>query len=70
MFYGFYRGIGSTNISILLTIISLGLRVGISYWLAPTFGITAIWWSIPIGWLIADIVGISFIKKFVRNINK
>lgn len=70
MFYGFYRGIGSTNISILLTIISLGLRVGISYWLAPTFGITAIWWSIPIGWFIADIIGISFIKRFIRNINK
>lgn len=70
MFYGFYRGLGSANISILLTIISLGLRVGISYWLAPTFGITAIWWSIPIGWFIADIVGVSFIKKFIRNINE
>ncbi len=63
MFYGFYRGIGSTNVSILLTVISLGLRVGIAYLLAPTLGVTAIWWAIPIGWLIADIVGIAFMKK-------
>lgn len=69
MLYGFYRGIGSANISILLTVISLGLRVGLAYLLAPTLGVTAIWWAIPIGWLIADIIGISFMKKFIKKLN-
>lgn len=64
MFYGFYRGIGASKISILLTIISLGLRVGLAYCLSPIFGVTAIWWAIPIGWLIADIVGISLMRKY------
>ncbi len=64
MFYGFYRGIGAAKISILLTIISLGLRVGLAYCLSPIFGVTAIWWAIPIGWLIADIVGISLMRKY------
>lgn len=43
--------------SIVLTIISLGLRVALSYAFAPRFGMMAIWLSIPAGWLVADIVG-------------
>ena len=40
----------------LLPSTSDGTRVVLSYWLAsiPEIGVTGIWWSIPIGWLIAD----------------
>lgn len=64
LLYGYYRGVGKPGISIVLTIISLGLRVVIAYMLAPMLGRTVIWWAIPIGWFIADIVGIIYgIKK-------
>ena len=43
--------------SIVLTVLSLGLRVVLSYAFAPHFGMMAIWLAIPAGWLIADIVG-------------
>ena len=43
------------GMSVVLTVLSLGTRVVLSYWLAsiPEIGVTGIWWSIPIGWLIA-----------------
>ncbi len=56
--YAFYRGLGHFNTSIFLTVISLGIRVVLSYslvWLG--FGLQSIWWSIPIGWALADIAG-------------
>ena len=61
LLYGYYRGIQKAEISLVLTIISLGTRVLLSYLLAPntSFGVTAIWWSIPIGWILADIIGIQ-----------
>lgn len=59
MFYGFYRGLGFASMSIILTIVSLGTRVLLSYILAPKFGYTMIFWSIPIGWLLADLVGVG-----------
>lgn len=51
--------------SLVLTIISLGTRVLISYLFAPntSMGVNAIWWSIPIGWLLADMIGLLFYKK-------
>lgn len=64
LFYGLYRGLGRPSISIVLTIISLGTRVLLSYGLAPRIGVLAIWTSIPIGWLLADIVGLFLMKKF------
>lgn len=61
MFYGFYRGMGYLNMSIILTIISLGTRVLLAYSLAPTvLGVKGIWFSIPIGWALADLIGFYF----------
>lgn len=57
MFYGYYRGIGKLNTSLLLSIISLGIRVLIVANLSGPLGRTVIWWAAPIGWLIADLVG-------------
>lgn len=64
LLYGYYRGVGKPGISVILTVISLGTRVFLSYLLAPYLGTTIIWWSIPIGWFLADITGIIYgIKK-------
>lgn len=58
MFYGLYRGLGYLKISIILTIASLGTRVILAYVLSSTaLGASGIWWSIPIGWALADIIG-------------
>ena len=70
LLYGYYRGIGKPGISVVLTVISLGTRVALSYLFAPSLGTTIIWWSIPIGWILADIVGIVYgIKKERWKIN-
>lgn len=65
LLYGYFRGIQKSGISLILTIISLGTRVLLSYILAPNtpLGVTAIWWSIPVGWLLADIAGILIKNK-------
>lgn len=67
MFYGFYRGLGRAGMSILLTLVSLGSRVLISYSLAPSMGYSIIFWSIPIGWLLADLVGIIYWKYLSKR---
>lgn len=48
--------------SVVLTIISLGSRVALAYALAaiPGIGVSGIWWSVPIGWLLADVLGVSY----------
>ncbi len=67
MFYGLFRGIGNPGVSIILTIFSLGTRVLLAYLLSSTIGIVGIWWSIPIGWALADIMGIIFVRKMFRS---
>ena len=68
MLYGYYRGIGQPGMSVVLTVVSLGTRVILSYALAPVYGTVIIWASIPIGWLLADIIGIAVMKKKKGNI--
>ncbi|MGL4570416.1 MAG: MATE family efflux transporter [Clostridium sp.] len=64
MFYGLYRGLGILNMSIILTVISLGTRVILAYMLSSTrLGPRGIWWSIPIGWALADILGFIIYRK-------
>lgn len=72
LFYGLYRGLGKPGMSFLLTVVSLGTRVALAYALAPnpSFGVTAIWWAIPIGWGLADLIGLLYYlrtKKFVMR---
>ena len=66
LWYGYFRAIAKPHISLILTIISLGTRVALSYALAPhtVLGVTAIWLSIPIGWILADLAGLIFFRKF------
>ena len=64
LLYGYYRGVGKPGISVILTIASLGTRVALAYAFAPILGTVAIWWAIPIGWFLADTIGIIYgIKK-------
>lgn len=60
LLYGYYRGMGKPGMSVVLTSVSLGTRVFLSYALASIFGTIIIWWSIPIGWFLADIIGIFY----------
>lgn len=79
MFYGYFRGIGNLKTSIVLTIVSLGTRVSMAYFLSSFSKISekGIWWSIPIGWALADILGLiiyrhetnksSLLKRFISS---
>lgn len=68
LWYGYFRGIRKPQISLVLTVISLGTRVALSYALAPhtSLGVVAIWCSIPIGWLLADAAGLLFYRKIAK----
>lgn len=62
MLYGYYRAIEKPGMSVVLTICSLGTRVVLAYVLSGIsfIGVTGIWVAIPIGWFLADVVGISY----------
>lgn len=62
LLYGLYRALGKPGMSVVLTVISLGLRVALAYALSaiPGLGVVGIWWSVPIGWILADMFGIGY----------
>lgn len=62
LLYGLYRALGKPGMSVVLTVVSLGIRVALAYALAPIplFGVVGIWWSVPIGWLLADALGLIY----------
>ncbi len=67
LLYGLYRALGRPGMSVVLTVISLGIRVALAYVLSaiPFFGVAGIWWSVPIGWFLADVTGILY--YFIRK---
>ena len=62
LLYGLYRALGKPGMSVVLTVISLGTRVALAYILSsfPAIGVVGIWWSVPIGWALADLVGLLY----------
>ena len=64
LLYGLYRALGRPGMSVVLTVISLGTRVALAYLLSaiPAIGVTGIWWSVPIGWALADLTGLLYYK--------
>ena len=62
LLYGLYRAVGRPGMSVVLTVISLGTRVALAYLLSaiPAIGVAGIWWSVPIGWLLADLTGLGY----------
>lgn len=69
LLYGYFRGNGRPEISVVLTVISLGTRVLLAYALSPhpSIGVYGIWWAIPIGWILADIAGLLFINPLTST---
>lgn len=68
LLYGFYRGVSRPAMSLVLTVISLGSRVAIAYAFAGTLGVNIIWAAVPIGWILADVAGILYYRKYRRII--
>ena len=66
LLYGYFRGIEKPEMSIVLTVISLGIRVVLAYLTAPIqgIGVWGIWSAIPIGWILADTVGLLVMRHF------
>ena len=64
LLYGLYRALGRPGMSVVLTVISLGTRVALAYALSaiPALGVTGIWWSVPIGWALADVTGFLYYR--------
>ena len=62
LLYGLYRAVGRPGMSVVLTVISLGTRVALAYLLSavPFIGVVGIWWSVPIGWILADLTGLGY----------
>lgn len=57
---GLLRGAGDTMVTMSTSLVDLGTRVVVAYWLAsiPTLGFRGIWWSIPAGWTVSAIIPI------------
>lgn len=66
LLYGLYRALGNPGMSVVLTVISLGTRVALAHLLSaiPAVGVVGIWWSVPIGWFLADITGLVYYRFF------
>ena len=62
LLYGLYRALSRPGMSVVLTVVSLGVRVVLAYALSaiPAIGVVGIWWSVPIGWVLADVLGVVY----------
>lgn len=69
LLYGYYRAVALPSMSVVLTVVSLGTRVILAYALAsiPSVGYTGIWWSVPIGWALADIIGFWYYRVKLKG---
>ncbi|WP_101696410.1 MATE family efflux transporter [Clostridium minihomine] len=67
MFYGFFRGLGAIRISLVMTIVSQGLRVLFAYSFAPIRGFSGVCWAIVIGWFLSDLLGFYMYKKIMSQ---
>lgn len=65
LLYGLYRALGRPGMSVVLTVFSLGTRVTLAYLLSaiPAIGVVGIWWSVPIGWILADVIGLAYYAR-------
>lgn len=63
LLYGYYRAIKQAEMSLILTVISLGLRVLLAYVLSARIGVSGIWVAIPIGWALADLTGVVYMTR-------
>ena len=69
LLYGYYRAVCRPGMSVVLTVFSLGTRVALAYALSavPALGVYGIWMSVPIGWFLADAVGLLYERHLRRK---
>ena len=69
LLYGYYRALRRPGMSVVLTVFSLGTRVALAYALSavPALGVYGIWMSVPIGWFLADAVGLLYERHLRRR---
>lgn len=68
LLYGYYRAVNIPQMSLILTIASLGTRVLLAYILSSTpLQTSGIWMSVPIGWALADAIGIIYYFVYSRK---
>lgn len=65
LLYGYFRAVNKPVMSVILTVISLGTRVLLAYLLSSveSIGVIGIWVAIPIGWFLADAVGLMNLHR-------
>ena len=70
LLYGVYRAVQKPAMSLVLTVISLGTRVLLAYALSSVgwIGVTGIWVSVPIGWFLADAVGLLYYRMKKKHL--
>lgn len=57
-----FLAVKKPGMSVVLTVISLGTRVALAYLLSNYIGEIGIWMALPIGWVLADTVGLIHMK--------
>lgn len=70
LLYGFYRAVKRPGMSVVLTVISLGMRVLLAYLLSAYIGVIGIWVAIPVGWVLADMAGLLYYRCHKRELMK
>lgn len=65
---GVLRGSGDMKAFMASTFVNIAARIGFAYALAPIMGYAAIFWSIPLGWLLSGII--SFTRYVSGKWNK
>ena len=63
LLYGYYRAIKRAEMSVVLTVISLGMRVLLAYALSAVIGEVGIWLGNPHRLVLADAVGLVYMWK-------
>lgn len=66
LLYGLYRAVRRPGMSVVLTVISLGTRVALAS--VPSIGVTGIWVSVPIGWILADLAGFLYYGRVRKEL--
>ncbi len=60
---GVLRGAGDIKVFMISTLCNLSLRVIAAYTLSNFIGQKAIWWAIPLGWILASTISVLRYKS-------
>ena len=64
---GVLKGIGSMKIFMIANLCNLAIRVSVAMILAPRFGISFVWYPVPVGWITNILISHSAYRKFARE---